>query len=541
MPVCLYLDFNSEIGSCGKRIRFFDIILKILPMYTLDSVAMWSVLVMFSALLEIHYILATARDGLISEDRNGDGGHSRSEEQSPDSAPSSALAKITTADLNWNEPPFPCSERCHCYASLKHGATMNCWHLDYDDLPPVIYRNLSRLRLDYNHITNLSRRGMDTARSVYQLSISNNNITEMDETAFADMTNLKELNLKFNPLMTLPDWVFSPLLRLTSFQLSNIGLQEFNSRAFVNLTNLVYLDLTDNVLKKMPRFVWNGAALMPNLQYLHLEGNAIVSFHASELRGYESVVELHLTGNHIKTLEADNFFLMRSMNRLVLDKNFPFDDIDKCAFCQAARLQTISLANSGFTVTRETASIFQRVPNIRKLSLSNIHISNKMKPDVDVVFQNLRRLMELDLTGVDLGSKIQSGMLANLTSLKWLRLSSTKIGTYLRGDVFVDVGDTLEQLDLADNKLVTVNRSSLPEKLWRRLRRIDLSANPFTCDCNLVWFRRWLKTNSSILHIGALFLPTITDHIVCRTTVFHFTHGVYVTWTIYLSISLFKN
>ena len=52
------------------------------------------------------------------------------------------------------------------------------------------------------------------------------------------------------------------------------------------------------------------------------------------------------------------------------------------------------------------------------------------------------------------------------------------------------------ELDLADNKIAIINRTSLPEKLWSRLIRIDLSGNPFVCDCSLIWFRRWIQTTN---------------------------------------------
>ena len=70
---------------------------------------------------------------------------------------------------------------------------------------------------------------------------------------------------------------------------------------------------------------------------------------------------------------------------------------------------------------------FQNAPNIEKLYLNYIRINH----GIDVIFQTLRKLTELDLTGVDMGSSLSNKMLANLTVLKKLSTSKTHIGTFL--------------------------------------------------------------------------------------------------------------
>jgi len=41
-------------------------------------------------------------------------------------------------------------------------------------------------------------------------------------------------------------------------------------------------------------------------------------------------------------------------------------------------------------------------------------------------------------------------------------------------------------------KIQTINYASLPSALWSNLTELDLSDNPYVCDCRLAWFRRWL-------------------------------------------------
>ena len=33
----------------------------------------------------------------------------------------------------------------------------------------------------------------------------------------------------------------------------------------------------------------------------------------------------------------------------------------------------------------------------------------------------------------------------------------------------------------------------------RKLERLEISGNPFMCDCNLAWFLRWLEARESML------------------------------------------
>jgi len=55
----------------------------------------------------------------------------------------------------------------------------------------------------------------------------------------------------------------------------------------------------------------------------------------------------------------------------------------------------------------------------------------------------------------------------------------------------------------------TVNYTSLPRALWSNLRQLDLSNNPYVCDCQLVWFQRWLmKAYTTSTTVIGLYDPT---------------------------------
>jgi hypothetical protein len=50
--------------------------------------------------------------------------------------------------------------------------------------------------------------------------------------------------------------------------------------------------------------------------------------------------------------------------------------------------------------------------------------------------------------------------------------------------------------------MVTVNtfhKNSLPDNIVHGLKTINLASNPYICDCNLIWFIKWLNNTKIII------------------------------------------
>ena len=56
----------------------------------------------------------------------------------------------------------------------------------------------------------------------------------------------------------------------------------------------------------------------------------------------------------------------------------------------------------------------------------------------------------------------------------------------------------LTDLQLGDNQLQTVTEGVFSVETKNRLRHLDLSGNPFVCDCNLLWFRNWYVSSPAL-------------------------------------------
>ena len=117
-------------------------------------------------------------------------------------------------------------------------------------------------------------------------------------------------------------------------------------------------------------------------------------------------------------------------------------------------------------------------------------------------FFGLGKLQLLDLSSNRLHS-LDSGTLYGLGSLQQL---------YVRGNQLVEVSahaldpvaGVLTDLDLADNRLQTIDFRTLAKV--DRLTWIELTSNPWTCDCRLSWSDDG----------GSEYLRAAWNHIVCE-------------------------
>ena len=84
----------------------------------------------------------------------------------------------------------------------------------------------------------------------------------------------------------------------------------------------------------------------------------------------------------------------------------------------------------------------------------------------------------------------------NLTNLTYLDLSRNILHE-LHHETFQGVAKSLKYLFVENNRITSVNESSLPSNWWNQLATIDLHNNPLICDCRIVWFRRWLRNSTN--------------------------------------------
>lgn len=349
------------------------------------------------------------------------------------------------------------------------------------------FQNLSLLQvldLSHNKIPTLKDAFFINLGNLQILDLSFNSIHVTGRDAFVGLSELQCLNLSFNPLPPLQHGFFSPLVRLTELNLTSTRVA-FVPEAFLNVTNLRKFVFRQNRLLKFPKFLYHNASLFPKLVELYLSRNSLESFNSF---GLDSLEFMTVGSNKIDAMHAYTLSHFKNLKSISLFDNM-LRRITPSAFCSKT-LRKLDLSFSRFILSVKTRNVFNCIPNLEELQLINIQVSRVRHP-----FRNLTKLKKLNMGGTGIGDVEVMTMLPDLKRLEWLSLSHNTIHKLRRG-VFANFAKTLKVLALGSNRITTLNITSLPETLWTTLEKIDLSDNPFTCDCQLVWFLRWLSTTN---------------------------------------------
>uniref|UniRef100_A0A4W5NFJ8 Slit homolog 3 (Drosophila) n=1 Tax=Hucho hucho TaxID=62062 RepID=A0A4W5NFJ8_9TELE len=132
----------------------------------------------------------------------------------------------------------------------------------------------------------------------------------------------------------------------------------------------------------------------------------------------------------------------------------------------------------------EAAGTFKKLPNLKKINLSN----NKLRDIREGAFDGAGGVLEVLLTGNKLQA-LQGRMFRGLTGLKTLMLRSNQIGC-VDNTTFTGLS-SVRLLSLYDNRISTIAPGAFTT--LHSLSTINLLSNPYVCDCHLAWLGLWLK------------------------------------------------
>uniref|UniRef100_A0A674CV94 Slit homolog 3 (Drosophila) n=1 Tax=Salmo trutta TaxID=8032 RepID=A0A674CV94_SALTR len=132
----------------------------------------------------------------------------------------------------------------------------------------------------------------------------------------------------------------------------------------------------------------------------------------------------------------------------------------------------------------EAAGTFKKLPNLKKINLSN----NKLRDIREGAFDGAAGVLEVLLTGNKLQA-LQGRMFRGLTGLKTLMLRSNQIGC-VDNTTFTGLS-SVRLLSLYDNRISTIAPGAFTT--LHSLSTINLLSNPYVCDCHLAWLGLWLK------------------------------------------------
>lgn len=411
------------------------------------------------------------------------------------------LKNLSSNQINDDKSYLASNDSCRhsCHEAESHGSvTANCTGAECTGVPYGLRSNTTKLILAFNKIKTIRKNAFRSLVNLIYLDLSHDQIEVFIRGCFEPLGKLMFLNLSFNPGITsFPEGIFNPLRNLRHLNLKRTQKScDFNQRLFSNPNSLKVLTFDWNNLINFPHFYEadEKKPLLPNLKQLSLRRNSIGKIVRNDLRGLENSLEsLNLMDNKIFHISTDAFKHLRKLKRLQLDRNQLA--VVKCNAFRSRSLEYLSLAYSDFRFKSDSKcnkDFLRRVPNLKFLNLAHSSglrfISNPFTPN--------KGLVGLNLIGTYVNRtylKVLTTILPNLRRMDLYRNQIASLDT--------DIWNNLElaELNLGKNMITTINATSLSPQLWKSLKKVDFSGNPFHCDCNLVWFRQWLRENRAMV------------------------------------------
>jgi Leucine-rich repeat (LRR) protein len=219
----------------------------------------------------------------------------------------------------------------------------------------------------------------------------------------------------------------------------------FTIPAKLCIPNVMYLDLADNYFPILKTDMFR-VQLFPSLQYLHLE-------------------EL---GTHVERIEKFAFRnpSLSMISMMYNSFDFSIEDFSNEMFAGCPNLTALQLSHNFFTeVTDERfLDVLGRVTKLQALYLGSCGIQ-----------------------------QISSKLFAPFPRLRELEMYQNKISEVPSGTF--DRNLKLKKLLLSQNKITTITEDTFSQEVRNQLTWVDLSGNPFSCDCDLRWFNDVLRNN----------------------------------------------
>ncbi|XP_042899675.1 toll-like receptor Tollo isoform X2 [Parasteatoda tepidariorum] len=258
--------------------------------------------------------------------------------------------------------------------------------------------------------------------------------------------------------------------------MAHCQIRDFNMSHYKNLLHLQGLDLRYNKIEVIP----NRRIAFRLLGHLLLDGNLIREIKASKTHlatlnlfnnrllslgtvlRFGQVRYVHVAKNEIQQLTAWDFKGLKELFELEAQKN------------QIKMIERLTFAGN-----RNELII---------LDLSHNHLRT-----LNGSFQYLSELRELYLAS-NFISVFEKGEFLGLKSLYYLDINGNRIVTV--GNCLRHLSQ-LKSLYLSNNSIETLRKEQMPDPL----EYVDLSVNPFRCDCEFLPFIQWVFANPKAPHV----------------------------------------
>nr|KAF6482134.1 slit guidance ligand 3 [Molossus molossus] len=412
-----------------------------------------------------------------------------------------------------SEPPscsansISCPSACTCSNNI-----VDCRGKGLTEIPANLPEGIVEIRLEQNSIKSIPAGAFTQYKKLKRIDISKNQISDIAPDAFQGLKSLTSLVLYGNKITEIAKGLFDGLVSLQLLLLNANKINCLRVNTFQDLQNLNLLSLYDNKLQTISKGLF---APLQAIQTLHLAQNPFVcDCHLKWLADYlqDNPIETsgarcssprRLANKRISQVKSKKFrcsgsedYRSRFGSECFLDLVCPErcrceGTIVDCSNQKLARIPShlpehvtdLRLNDNEISVL-EATGIFKKLPNLRKINLSN----NKIKEVREGAFDGAAGVQELMLTGNQL-EMVHGRMFRGLSGLKTLMLRSNLVSC-VSNDTFAGLS-SVRLLSLYDNRITTITPGAFTTLV--SLSTINLLSNPFNCNCHLAWLGKWLR------------------------------------------------
>ncbi|CAH0761760.1 unnamed protein product [Diatraea saccharalis] len=315
-------------------------------------------------------------------------------------------------------------------------------------------------------------------------------------------------------------------LPIEILNLSRCGIESIEFAAFRDLQQMRSLDLSHNKLtSSLSPHVFEGRYSpqlyepLLSMEVLNLAHNELHSLHSDLFEHVPELTELDLTGNPMTVIDDRTLISISSLSMLKVLRlrSCQLTEIPDKFLHTFRNLERLDLSDNLL------AGVPQELAESKNLLYLNLNQNPIKKLDVNSEdhpgFPRLRKLKELHMCNMPTLAEIGPGALAGLENLEKLHLSFNPQLTHISPKALAradDIGETydwplVKELYLKSNALTEVDSRLLSR--WDLLDAIDVSDNPFMCDCSTQWMV------DSLVPIVDKLTPNASSSMVCEEPV----------------------